>query len=179
MLAGSGGNGGGALVAARNLRNWGADVQVFLTRPKEELSEVTRMQAEILERIGMQLDTRPEGSNFSIDLIIDGLLGYSLLGAPRGLARNLIRWANQQDCPVLSLDLPSGLDATSGKVFSTVIQADATLTLALPKVGLKGAEQVGELYLADIGVPPQLYRELGLNVEDGQIFQGEGVIRLI
>ncbi len=81
--------------------------------------------------------------------------------------------------PILSLDLPSGLDATTGQAHDPTIRASATLTLALPKTGLRApgaSAYVGELYLADIGVPPALYTHLGLSV--GPLFAAHEIVRL-
>ncbi len=107
------------------------------------------------------------------DLIVDGLIGYSLKGAARSTAGELIRWADAQDSPVLALDATSGVDATTGTVFDPAVPAAATMTLALPKEGLRatGVEaRVGELYLADIGVPPSLYAGPALGLKVGNIF---------
>ena len=115
------------------------------------------------------------------DLVVDGLIGYSLSGAPRDAAADLIRWANEQGAPVLSLDVPSGLDATTGTASSPCVRATATMTLALPKEGLRAADvgqYVGELYLADIGVPPALYALPSIGIEVGALFAKEEVIRL-
>lgn len=108
---------------------------------------------------------------------MDGVIGYSLSGAPRGTAAEMIRWANEEPAPVLALDTPSGLDLATGEVFDSAVQATATLTLALPKQGLRSRrEHVGELYLADISVPPALYQALGLEV--GPLFAESDIIRL-
>ena len=116
----------------------------------------------------------------TLDLVLDGVIGYSLQGAPRGEAGTLIRWTNEQVAPVLSLDAPSGVDTTTGTVFDPAVRATATMTLALPKEGLRtpGVEtHVGELYLADISVPPELYaRFLGIDVRP--IFAKSDIIRL-
>jgi NAD(P)H-hydrate epimerase len=89
----------------------------------------------------------------------------------------MIRWANAEPAPVLALDTPSGLDPATGEVFDPTIQAAATLTLALPKQGLRSrGKHVGELYLADISVPPELYLALGLEV--GPLFAESDIIRL-
>ncbi|MBV7327186.1 NAD(P)H-hydrate epimerase [Chloroflexi bacterium TSY] len=115
------------------------------------------------------------------DLIIDGVIGYSLKGAPRGTAGDLIRWANSQNAPKLSLDAPSGVDTTTGTVFDPAINATATMTLALPKEGLRAPgvdAQVGELYLADISVPPELYAEPELGLAVGHIFAQSDIVRL-
>jgi NAD(P)H-hydrate epimerase len=113
------------------------------------------------------------------DLILDAILGYGMNGNPRSPAADMILWANQESAPVLALDLPSGLDASSGIAYNPTIQASATLTLALPKTGLlvsAAGKYVGVLYLGDIGVPPELYASLGIAV--GPIFAKEMVIRL-
>jgi NAD(P)H-hydrate epimerase len=181
ILAGSGGNGGGTLVCARNLHNWGAEVVVILTKSVGQLTGAVQHQVKILQTSKIEISSASDLKKVpALDLIIDGLIGYSLQGTPRGTVADLIRWANQQNKPILALDLPSGLDATTGEVFQPVIQAAATLTLALPKIGLQTAQEnvVGELYLADIGVPPLLYANPSLNLKVGPIFFQDRVIRL-
>jgi NAD(P)H-hydrate epimerase len=182
VLAGTGGNGGGALVCARRLHNYGAQVQVFMTKPDAEFTPVPAHQLDILHRMGLpvaQAAAVIQAANPS--LIIDGVIGYSLKGAPRGAAGELIRWANAQEAPILALDAPSGVDTTTGTVFDPAIQAAATMTLALPKEGLRAPgveERVGELYLADISVPPSLYSEPALGLEIGYLFSESDIIRL-
>ena len=115
------------------------------------------------------------------ELVIDGIVGNSLRGAPRGRAAELIQWANDGNAPVLSLDAPSGLDTSTGIVFEPAIRAAATMTLALPKEGLRSAEAeriVGELYLADISVPPELYGREPLDLDVGAIFALGDIVRL-
>ena len=87
----------------------------------------------------------------------------------------------RQRAPILSLDVPSGIDTGTGMVYEPAIRATAAMTLALPRSGLElpGAEAlVGELYLADISVPPELYASPALNVSAGPIFGRANVIRL-
>ncbi len=170
VLAGPGGNGGGGLVAARHLQNRGARVEVVLSHPEPELAPVTAHQLDILRRMQLGIQDAPAPAS----LVIDALIGYGLAGDPRGRAAKLIEWANLQGGPVLALDTPSGLDVTTGQVGSPCIQASATMTLALPKVGLLEAHrQVGRLYLADVSVPALVYERLGLTVpslfQDGPI----------
>jgi NAD(P)H-hydrate epimerase len=116
-----------------------------------------------------------------LDMIVDAVIGYSLSGAPRGTAAQMITWANAQGASILSLDAPSGIDTTSGQVYLPVIHATATLTLALPKEGLRASETVdyvGELYLADISIPPGLYAGPDLGLSVGPIFAQDEIIRL-
>jgi NAD(P)H-hydrate epimerase len=182
ILAGSGGNGGGAMVSARNLHNWGADVELFLTKSIDQLRGTINHQVRINQQLGIRANSedRPPSSDQLPDLIIDGIIGYSLVGAPQGRAADLINWANDQKSPILALDLPSGLHASTGEVFSPAIRAAATMTLALPKKGLETPSQpvVGELYLADIGVPPELYSQPSININVGPIFSDGPLIRL-
>ncbi len=181
ILAGVGGNGGGALTAGRRLHNYGAQVTVYLTRPADQLTPATAHQMAILQRLGVTAGRAGEpDSTPPADLVLDGILGYSLQGAPRGGAANLIAWADAQPAPILALDLPSGVDATTGQVYAPAIQAAATLTLAWPKAGLltlQAAPQVGELYLADISVPPVLYTALGIQADP--IFALSDIVRLV
>lgn len=182
VLAGTGGNGGGALVCARRLHAWGADVRGFLARPPGEFTPVPAQQLEILRRMGVPIAERsPPAGTARSDLVVDGVIGYGLKGSPGGTAAGLIRWANGQDAPVLSLDVPSGFDAGTGVALEPAVRAAATLTLALPKEGLRapGAENsVGELYLADIGVPPSLYGGTALGLSVGPLFAKSDLLRL-
>lgn len=183
ILVGSGGNGGGALVAARRLHNWGAIVQVLQTKKAQEMSAVPAHQHEILKRMGikMAVASGPPVGNPEPDLIIDGLIGYSLKGAPSGLTGELINWANANSADLLALDSPSGIDTSSGTIFDPAIAATATMTLALPKQGFRTpgvAAHIGELYLADISVPPSLYADVLPDVEIGPIFSTGDIVRL-
>jgi NAD(P)H-hydrate epimerase len=182
VLAGTGGNGGGALVCARRLHNYGAQVKVFTTKTGLDFASIPAHQLDILQRMHVSVALADSiTSEKHPDLIVDGVIGYSLKGAPRGTAGDLIHWANGQECPILSLDAPSGVDTTTGTVFDPAIKATATMTLALPKEGLRTPgvdDQVGELYLADISVPPDLYAEPALAVEVGHIFAQSDIIRL-
>ncbi len=182
VLAGSGGNGGGAMVCARRLFNWGADIRVYTTRKKDALKAVPAHQFNILKNMSLPVfeEQIPEEA-LEADLIIDGIIGYSLQGNPRGYSAKFISWANRKNTPILSLDTPSGLDLTSGTIFQPVIRANATLTLALPKKGLvaNSIEEIrGELYLGDISVPPALYRSASLQLEVGPIFEKSDILKI-
>ena len=181
VLAGAGGNGGGGMAAARRLAAWGWSVQVLLTHSK--LRDAAKTQREILDAMAVSVHPAdPRGMSATLaraDLIIDAVLGYSIVGAPRGLARAVIQAANASGAPILALDIPSGLHPDSGVPFEPTIDATATLTLALPKAGLAAATAehvVGTVYLADIGVPSCLYTELGLFVPP--LFPGNPYIQL-
>lgn len=182
VLAGTGGNGGGALVAARRLHNWGAEVNVYITRPAPDFTPVPALQLDILRRMQIHIGFAADLANqHGCDVILDGVIGYSLKGAPRGTAAELIRWANAQEAPILALDAPSGVDTTTGTAYDPAIRATATMTLALPKQGFLApsiAAQLGELYVADISVPPSLYAEPALGLNIGPLFAQEDIVRL-
>jgi NAD(P)H-hydrate epimerase len=172
VLTGPGGNGGGGLVAARHLANRGAGVQVTLSHARSDLGAVPAHQLDIVARMGIEVSAKPQ----SAALVVDALIGYGLRGDPGGRTAELIDWANTQASAIVALDNPSGLDVTTGRAGSPCIRATATLTLALPKTGLAGAGETGELFLADISVPPAVYRQLGLTVPP--LFSHDTIIEL-
>ncbi len=178
VLAGRGNNGGGGLVAARHLANRGCEVQVMLARSMEDFSGVPSHQLESLLTMGVSVTTAGDGWELpSADLIIDALIGYGLSGDPRGAVAALIQLANSHPAAILSLDAPSGLDTATGKQYDPCIHAAATLTLALPKAGLFAAPEVtGQLFLADISVPPVLYEDMDLDV--GPLFAASPILRI-
>ncbi|NQU37806.1 MAG: NAD(P)H-hydrate epimerase [Actinobacteria bacterium] len=164
ILTGTGGNGGGGLVAARRLHAWGANVRVVVAAPRARYAGVPREQIQIVGRLGIDVVSDPVDVE-GYDLVIDALVGYSLNGRLRGRVEELARWGNQQSAPILSLDVPSGLDASTGETPGEAIDPSVTMTLAMPKAGLVDRTKVGRLFLADIGVPPDTYqRVLGREV---------------
>ncbi|MBI2333106.1 MAG: NAD(P)H-hydrate epimerase [Chloroflexi bacterium] len=166
VLCGSGNNGGGGMTAARHLHNWGANVIVALTKSADDYRGVPAHQLDILKRMNIPI-VDSASLPPTVEWILDAIIGYSLSGPPRGAAADLIRWANKQTSPILSLDTPSGLDTTTGMAYEPTIRATATMTLALPKKGLLNPAikpYVGELFLADISVPPELYLAMGIKV---------------
>ena len=181
VLAGTGGNGGGALVCARRLASWGYSVVTYLTN-ETKMAPIPGHQLEILKNMEVpvraidQLEDQSE-----VGLIIDGVIGYSLDGDPIGAAKTMIEWVNKQEAPVLSLDTPSGIDLTKGTIYYPAVRADATLTLALPKVGLFSDEVKplrGKLFLGDISVPPALYAQPSLGLVVKNIFRQGDLLRI-
>ena len=110
--------------------------------------------------------------------MLDSLLGYSARGNPREPIGGLIRKANASGVPILSVDIPSGLDATDGEPSDPCVEAKATVTLGFPKTGFlnpRSRRYVGELYLGDVSLPVEVYRERSQSVT---AFVREGVVRL-
>ena len=161
VMAGTGGNGGGGICAARHLVNRGANVRLALTSA-DRLRDVTAHQRGVYRSAwGKEVDRR-ELMSCRPDLVVDAVIGYSMDSAPRGSAYDLIRWAMQSGAPILSLDVPSGIDASSGEPLGESIRATSTLTLALPKTGLV-SDLVGELFLGDLGIPVAAFARAGLD----------------
>jgi len=160
VLAGAGGNGGGGICAARHLINHGVESVVCLAGMPRS-GTVPFFQLEIFQQSGGQIVGAESLSALKPGLILDALVGYRLQNEPRGLAARLIDWVAGQSVPVISLDVPSGINATTGNAPGVYIRPVQTLTLALPKTGLT-AEACGHLYLADIGIPAKIYGKIGI-----------------
>ena len=176
-LVGRGNNGGDGLVAARHLHNWGADVQVILSGEKSDLRDVPARQMAIVEKMGIPVTNA--GVEFGkASLLVDALLGYGSRGDPREPVAGVIRKANESKVPVLAVDIPSGLDATTGEPGDPAIVAKATVTFGLPKTGFlnpQARRHVGELYLADISMPSEIYGALSVGRE---LFAKDSLIRI-
>lgn len=166
VLVGPGGNGGGGLVAARHLAARGVPVTVVVVA-EERFKEIPAHQSKMVRRSAVDQVLTAEQAIGSGDLkpdaVIDALLGYSLKGAPRGDFASLIKWTRTIPGPpfVLSLDVASGVDSTTGTVAGEAICADATFTLGMPKTGLVAKEN-GRVVLADLGLPKECYTVLGV-----------------
>ena len=187
ILCGKGNNGGDGLGAARHLINFGGKVTCIISEHKENLGENARIQLNVLKNIDAtiiefsneQMNLIQEKINDS-DIIIDALLGYNLKGNPEVPYSDLIDIANNSSKPILAIDMPSGLDGNTGQPHAPTIKARATITLALPKAGLTkdvAKEYVGELYVADLSVPSNVYRKLGISVPN--VFEYEEVVKLL
>ena len=160
VLAGGGGNGGGGICAARHLANRDVDVKLCLAAP-DRLGPVAAFQRKVFAstsgtEVGIA-DLRRQTPH----LIVDALIGYGLQSAPAGSVAQLIGWANGAGAPILALDVPSGVDSTTGSTPGDFIAARWTMTRALPKSGLV-PDKTGHLILADIGLPRETYYRAGV-----------------
>jgi len=180
VLAGSGHNGGGGICAAYHLLCQGANVRVCFGDDESRMKEATATQLKRFREVGGLVIGLAEALDCKPFLVIDALIGYGLHGAPHGLIAKLIHWVNVFTTPVLSLDVPSGLNAdTASASHETTshpcIRATKTLTLVLPKRGLVAA-CTGELWLADIGIAGGVFQKLGIDVP--LLFAGASKLRL-
>jgi len=163
VVAAKGNNGGDGLVAARYLSSWGAEVRVFLWAEPGELSpDSAANYRAFLEQGGEVSPGDAESLRRELigaDLVVDALFGFGFRGRAEGVFAEAIEVINQAGAPVLSVDLPSGVEGGTGAVNGPAVRATRTVTLALPKTGLylyPGAEMAGELVVADIGMPLDL-----------------------
>jgi NAD(P)H-hydrate epimerase len=152
-------------------------VALSLGVERTDVRDIPAKQLTILERMGVR-PAGPEASVLGSDLVVDALFGYNLKGSPREPAAGMIRRANSSGIPILAVDMPSGLDATSGEPGDPCVESDATVTFGLPKVGFLNPSSrrfVGDLYLADISFPSEVYRKHGVS---GAIFDAGTLIRI-
>lgn len=182
ILAGPGNNGGDGLVAARRLAGWSVAVSVMTSYPTAEARGMSADQLRVATRVGVQVNEWNAQSGDALhacDLVVDALLGFGAAGPPRGRVEEMILSANGAARPVLALDVPSGIDAETGATPGACIGAAATVTLALAKTGLLAPAahaNVGRLFLADIGVPGELLRSIG--VDAAGMFVEDDIVEL-
>ena len=165
VVCGKGNNGGDGLVMARIFHGWQARVRVYLLGRREAVSGDARVNLEVAMKMGLDLveitdEAQLERLDLSgVDLVIDAILGTGLGSEVRGLYREVVEAINAHPAPVMSVDVPSGLDSDTGRVLGVAVRADLTVTFGLPKIGLllgRGEELAGRLEVLDIGIPPQV-----------------------
>ncbi len=167
VFAGGGNNGGDAFAAARHLVNMGARVKLFFTGEEERLGEAARAMHDAVRAMGVEI--RPLVSDRDWDrlrvslrfcnAVVDGVLGTGTRGELRDNVRRLIEEMDAAGKPVMAIDIPSGVEADTGRITSVAVHAVRTLALGLPKVGHllgQGASATGELLVDDIGIPRAL-----------------------
>lgn len=164
-VAGRGHNGACGLATARLLAARGRQVWAV---PTHDASNYSGIPHEQLEQLKHYPNVRVKSSvpKMKFGCAVDAAIGTRLDGPPRGRALDMITVLNRQTCTVVALDVPTGLDADDGSTPGEVVQATATLALAAPKRGAKPGGAVGELYLADLALPPALYGDLDLPAVD-------------
>lgn len=156
VVAGSGNNGGDALVAARFLHQRGAIVRASIVPPRDPNSLPGR-HALTIRRLGIPILEAPQGIGPSADVLIDGLFGTGIRLPLRDPAPAIIEAMNATGLPIVAIDVPSGMDADTGMGADAAVRATATLTLVAPKAGLAGVPTAGRVFVADIGMPVALF----------------------
>ncbi len=164
VFCGKGNNGGDGFVVARHLWNEGIFVKVFCVVEENQISGDARINYNILKKMNIPIEfvrTKEDLESINTthpDLIVDALLGTGIKGAVKGFLKDVIDFINQNlETQIVSVDIPSGLNANSPVIPGSAIRADITVTMALPKrchVMFPARSCVGELFIADIGIPP-------------------------
>jgi hydroxyethylthiazole kinase-like uncharacterized protein yjeF len=161
IVAGRGNNGAVGLAAACHLASMGRRVWVVPTHEPENYSGVPKEQLEKLAALeGVRV--RSSLPKMKFGCVIDAAVGTRLEGPPRGRTLDVITVVNNLGCPVIALDVPTGLSADDGHIPGDVIHASATLAFILPKPGTPPGGDVGDLYVASLGLPPEAFTEVGL-----------------
>lgn len=167
ICCGAGFNGGDGLAAARHLHDWGYPLEILIIAEIARLREEPRTFAHILQRLGVPLrviGSAADAETFQpvlrrCGLLIDALLGIGASGAVREPIASLIAAMNRAGVPILSADVPSGLDADTGAVQGIAVKAAHTVTFGRPKLGLflqQGPAHAGALTVDAITIPRQL-----------------------
>ena len=164
IVCGSGNNGGDGFVVARHLISAGLSPQLLLVAAMSKLSIDARTNLDAAERLGVPVARRPAASALRAalrrcDLVVDALFGIGFHGRPRSEAAAVIEAINRSDRPVVALDVPSGVDASTGVVEGVAVTAAVTVAFHGPKLGLvvaPGSRHAGAVIVADIGIPTQL-----------------------
>ncbi|HAO93910.1 MAG: hypothetical protein A2X99_05120 [Deltaproteobacteria bacterium GWB2_55_19] len=185
VLAGKGNNGGDGFVAARKLKNAGAEATVFALSRVEDLKNDALANAKEWARMGGETAVilTPEDLEKSksalrhSSIIVDAIFGTGLRSEVEGLCASLIDFVNGLDKMIVAVDVPSGIDAGTGRVLGRSIRASFTVTMALPKVGLvlyPGRDFAGEFEVVDIGVPRALIDdpEIRYNLITAEMLRG-------
>jgi NAD(P)H-hydrate epimerase len=166
IFIGKGNNGGDGLVVARYLANRGYSVQVALLEDPARFKSDPFLNYSMVCKMNipcalMTAFTEEEILGFCRDskLVVDAIFGVGIHSPVQGSFEKAIRAINGSQRSVVSVDIPSGLDADTGQVHGVAVKATKTVTLSLPKLGLfegQGSRYSGEIEVVDIGIPREL-----------------------
>ena len=166
VLVGPGNNGGDGLVAARYLHDWGGEVQLYLTAPRDDQNYKLTQEKGIASALAGADEDLSQLDNWlsSAQVVIDAVLGTGKARPLEGAIKKVLEKVQREKdthskLTVVAVDLPSGINADTGAIDSVCPTADLTVTLAFPKPGLfasPGGAKVGQVIIADIGIPAYL-----------------------
>jgi len=165
VACGSGNNGGDGVAAGRILKEWGYEVVIALLGNEEKASEEMKRQLAIARNLSVPVITDPVIAEYTV--IIDAIFGIGLSREVTGSYAGWIAEINDADAVILSVDIPSGIDASTGKVLGTAVQADYTVTFGVNKRGLvlfPGTQYAGKVFVEDIGFPEKAVHDVSPTV---------------
>ncbi|MBA7712386.1 Bifunctional NAD(P)H-hydrate repair enzyme Nnr [subsurface metagenome] len=167
IFCGTGNNGGDGYVIARHLLNSSFEVVVVICGNREKVKGDAKINLDILERLGQPIEqlnigdgdvpARVKAFTADADMLVDGLFGTGLSGQLSNEYKQLIETINTCNCPILAVDIPSGLDCDNGQPLGAAIRASYTVTFVAVKKGFasrSAAQYTGEIFVASIGVEP-------------------------
>ena len=163
IVCGPGNNGGDGLAAARHLANRGIDVRIHLALPADAYRDGSDAATNLAIVRAMEIPVHEDLEFGHPALVVDALLGTGLVRDIREPFRTGVLAMNACGCPVLAVDLPSGLDANTGEVRGEAVRATVTATMVAPKAGFSrnaGPAHVGRVVVVDIGIPPSLVERI-------------------
>ncbi|MFQ5821833.1 MAG: NAD(P)H-hydrate dehydratase, partial [Candidatus Heimdallarchaeota archaeon] len=169
IFCGKGNNGGDGYVVARYLSSMGAQLTVLLAGESQQVKGDAAQNLNLLSKLGIpvlpiSLSEHAEGV-FGAHLIVDALLGTGVSGPVKGLIADIVDLINGQRAPKVAIDLPTGLESDTGAISGACVKADATVTMGHIKRGLlfsPGREHAGRVFVANIGIPQQVSRQIGV-----------------
>jgi hydroxyethylthiazole kinase-like uncharacterized protein yjeF len=158
VICGKGNNGGDGFVAARYLSEWGKDVTVILIGRVSDVKadpkvNIGLLKVPVIEVPDLTTFEKVKDKFAGADLIIDAIFGIGLNDLVKSPEADIITYITSLHKPVISVDVPSGVDATTGKVLRVAIRATQTITFAAMKRGLMNSDYAGEVKVVDIGIP--------------------------
>ena len=176
VVAGTGNNGGDALVAARRLYAYGGQVEVYVVGDPERYRDPARRNYEIALKMGILIRVVKDAEDLHLleeslqrcDVVVVGLIGIGLKGEVIGLARSVIEAINRSGKPVVSVDIASGIDGNNGLVRGVAVKSTYTVTFGLPKIGnilYPGYHYCGRLYVSRLSYPPDLLGSDRIQIE--------------
>lgn len=169
VVCGLGNNAGDGFVAARHLIDRGIKTRVFLAGKEKLLKDDAAVNDQILKKLKcpmrefQRLDRSVISRIAAADVVVDAIFGVGLNREVRGLFRAVIEAINQKAKCVVSVDVPSGLDGTTGRIYGVCVKAAATVTFSFAKKGFfyrDGPQYVGRIVVADIGIPSQVIKKV-------------------
>ncbi|MGI6705048.1 MAG: NAD(P)H-hydrate dehydratase [Clostridia bacterium] len=183
ILCGPGNNGGDGLAVARHLFQRGGIPVVLIIGNREKIKGDALINLNILEKLPVDISyiqsvedwTEKKAKLLGSRLLVDSLFGTGLSRRIEGVGAAMIEWMNASGIPVLSVDIPSGIDGRTGAIRGTAVIAEGTVTFSFPKLGhclYPGRDHTGILYVEDISIPPQLGTRIQREILEDQDIKG-------
>jgi NAD(P)H-hydrate epimerase len=169
IWCGLGNNAGDGFVTARHLLDAGVKTKVFLIGDAKNLKSDASLNYHILRKLGCpvyeikRMDERLRRTIAASDIVVDAIFGVGLNRNISEPFKSLIKTLNAQRKFIVSIDIPSGLDGTTGRIYGVCVRASVTVTLSCPKRGFfihEGPRHIGRLVVADIGIPKKLFNSI-------------------